>query len=69
MSDPRHPYNATDPKHGPTRGQAHGGQPVDLTAVGHHNQTSAVRGSGDQNPSDIYRSDLDREQEVRKEEW
>jgi hypothetical protein len=45
---------------GPNKGQIHGGQQGDQSADLQHNQASAVRSSGDQNPSDTYKSDRDR---------
>lgn len=45
---------------GPNRGQLHGGQKGGGEADVQSNQAAAVRGSGDQNPGDAYKSDRDR---------
>lgn len=45
---------------GANKGQVHGGQRNGRTADLQHNQATAVRSSGDQNPSDTYPSDRDR---------
>jgi hypothetical protein len=67
MSDPHNPSDNPGVKDdrvhtpkGPNKGQIHGGQQGGPEADVQNNQAAAVRASGDQNPSDTYRSDRDR---------
>lgn len=64
MSDPHNPSHNPGVKDadlqtpkGPNKGQLHGGQQGGGEADVQNNQAAAVRGSGDQNPSDTYKSD------------
>ncbi len=45
---------------GPNKGQLHGGQQGGGEADVQNNQAASLRGSGDQNPGDAYKSDRDR---------
>ena len=63
MADPNNPSDnpgvKNDSLQGPNKGQLHGGQQGGEADV-QNNQAATVRGSGDQNPGDAYKSDRDR---------
>lgn len=67
MADPHNPSDNPGVKddgvqtpRGANKGQVHGGQQGGGEATVQNNQAASVRSSGDQNPSDAYKSDRDR---------
>jgi hypothetical protein len=60
-NNPGVPGKGDGTPNGPNKGQIYGGKQGDQSADLQNNQAAAVRSSGDQNPSDIAKSDRDRQ--------